>query len=64
MRCVRGVPYKPEHYRFRRVLRPVRSGMMKRGSGHSSQEVRPWNSFTEPTGEEAFLPREGVHCEA
>jgi epoxyqueuosine reductase len=25
------------------------------------QEVCPWNSFAEPTGEPSFLPREGVH---
>jgi len=33
---------------------------MKRGSGQSSQEVCPWNSFSETTSEAAFLPRAGV----
>ncbi len=27
-----------------------------------SQEVCPWNSFAEPTGETAFLPRDGIDC--
>ncbi len=35
-------------------------GMAKRGGGQSSQEVCPWNSFAEPTPEEAFLAREGL----
>jgi epoxyqueuosine reductase len=34
--------------------------MTKRENRQSSQEVCPWNSFAEPTGEEAFLPRSGV----
>ena len=29
-------------------------------TGQSSQEVCPWNSFAEPTAEEAFLPRARV----
>ena len=45
---------------LRKVLRPVASGITRRGSGQSSQEVCPWNSFAEPTAEEAFLPRAGV----
>jgi hypothetical protein len=44
----------------RSVRRPVESGIEKRGSRHISQEVCPWNSFAEPTSEEAFLAREGL----
>ena len=45
---------------LRKVLRPVSSGIAKRGTGQSSQEACPWNSFAELTGEAAFLPRAGV----
>ncbi len=45
----------------RAVRRPVESGIEKRESRHICQEVCPWNSFSEPTGEAALLPREGVH---
>jgi epoxyqueuosine reductase len=45
---------------LRKGLRPVASGITKRGTGQSSQEVCPWISFAEPTGEAAFLPRAGV----
>jgi len=42
---------------------PAGSGITKRLSGHSSQEVCPWNSekFVQITDEPAFRPREGVH---
>lgn len=42
------------------VLRTVASGIAKRESGDTSQEVCPWNSFAGTTAEEAFLPRAGV----
>jgi len=45
---------------LRNVLRPVASEITKRGSGQSSQEVCPWNSFASDTAEEAFLPRAGI----
>jgi hypothetical protein len=38
----------------------VESGIEKQGSRHISQEVCPWNRFATPSGEEAFLAREGV----
>jgi hypothetical protein len=50
---------------LRMVRRPVASGMRKRGSGQSSQEVCPHNSpkLVRLTREEAFWPRQRVHGE-
>jgi epoxyqueuosine reductase len=47
----------------RTVRRPVSSGIEKRGSRHTSQEVCPHNQpkFVQITNEEAFRPRAGVH---
>ena len=42
---------------FRKVLRPVSRGITKRGSGQSSREICPRNSFAETTGEAEHLPR-------
>jgi epoxyqueuosine reductase len=49
----------------RTVRRPVSSGIEKRGSRHTSNEVCPFNNgkFVHITSEEAFWPRQGVHGE-
>jgi epoxyqueuosine reductase len=47
----------------RTVRRPVSSGITKRGSRHTSQEVCPHkhSKFVQITSEEAFWLRQGVH---
>jgi epoxyqueuosine reductase QueG len=46
---------------FARTVRgSVESGIKKWETCHISQEVCPWNSFSEATGEAALVPRAGL----
>jgi hypothetical protein len=47
-------------WRPRLIRRPDGSGISKRVSRHSSQEVCPWNRFAPPTDEAALVAREGL----
>ncbi len=46
--------------RWKSLLEEHHRRAERSGSGQSFQDVCPWNSFAEPTGEAAFLPREGI----